>query len=52
MSKKSSGSKAARDNRANQLNPKHPSYWSSRADAPPPKAPATPPAKESSKKKS
>ena len=40
MSKKSSGTKAARDNRANQLNPNHPAYWSSRGEeAPPPKAP-------------
>lgn len=28
--------KAARDNRANQMNPDHPAYWSSRGEGQPP----------------
>lgn len=38
-----SADKATRDNRANQLNPNHPAYWSSRGEAPPPAPKEAPP---------
>jgi hypothetical protein len=37
--------KAARDNRADQLNPKHPAYWQSRGLPQPPPAPPQAPDK-------
>lgn len=41
--RKSAPDKATRDNRANQLNPNHPAYWSSRGEAPPPAPKEAPP---------
>jgi len=39
----SPSTKAAQDNRANQLNPNNPAHWSSRGQTPPPTPPpATP----------